>query len=444
MNAIDPPLNEDQERAREEILAAQGPGEHHLLTGGAGSGKTTLIKALVKGWRKAKKRVAAVAPTHQAVSVIAEKLAEAGVYDVDCRTLHSLLSLKMLPHGDRQVFERDKRADPILADIVVVDEASMVGSSLMTHIRRHLPVSYVLFSGDPAQLPPVGEKEAEAFQIKSRSHLSTVVRYGGPILELATIIRESQQHDRPDWSWLRRAHSEGRGVYLPGEPAKWMRQAFTSKEFEANPNTFRYLAYRNARVAEINDAIRAWRYGGQPETPFVPGEWAMFRAPLIREGNQLFATNEEAQVLEIKRGTFSFELKATDFHDAWAAEGPAWKITMRTRAGQKVVVDLPANERAVVEIENRIKDEASTARVRWRHFHDFRASLAKLQAIYAMTVHCSQGSTFKRVFVDVDDIGWRMRDNPLEAKQMLYVAATRPTDALMLVNLPAAVMRRAA
>lgn len=444
MNAIAQTLSEDQSRAEEEIIAAQAPGDRHLLTGYAGSGKTTLIKALVKRWRKAKKRVAAVAPTHQAVSVIAEKLAEDGITGVDCRTLHSLLSLKAQAHGDRQIFERDKRADPVLADVVVIDEGSMVGSDMMVHVSRHLPVSFVLFSGDPAQLPPIGERESEVFQTKSRSHLSTILRYGGPILDLATAIRESQERDRPDWSWLRRGNDAGKGVYVPGDMHAWLKQGFTSKEFEANPNAFRYLCYRNDRVAEVNAMIRAWRYGGAPETPFVPGEWAMFRQPLFRDSVQLFSTNEEALVLDVKRGTYRFRVDEADGCPEWVAEGPAWKITVQARGGDKVVVDMPVDERSVVAVENRIKDEASVARVRWRHFHDFRSSLAKLQAIYAMTVHRSQGSTFKRVFVDVDDIGWRMEANPLETKQMLYVAATRPTDALMLVNVPGRILAQAA
>ena len=61
-----------------------------------------------------------------------------------------------------------------------------------------------------------------------------------------------------------------------------------------------------------------------------------------------------------------------------------------------------------------------------------------MQAIYAMTVHTSQGSTFGHAFVDVGDIRRRERSNLLEMQQLLYVAATRPSQALVLVGAGAA------
>ena len=88
-----------------------------------------------------------------------------------------------------------------------------------------------------------------------------------------------------------------------------MKKAFTSEEFEADPDSFRYLAWTNARVRAVNEMIRRWRYGDDIPTPFMPGESALFRAPVIVDEALIFANNQEAKVLEIERSTLSHEFK---------------------------------------------------------------------------------------------------------------------------------------
>jgi exodeoxyribonuclease-5 len=143
-------LTPDQDRALAEILAAREPGSRYLLTGYAGSGKTTLMQEVARALLKKRLSVVMTAPTHKAVSVLSAKLRQAGIGGVECRTIHSLLSLKPRAHGDRQLFERNKRADPVMEDVVVIDECSMVSAELMVHIKRHLPMSFVLFVGEAA------------------------------------------------------------------------------------------------------------------------------------------------------------------------------------------------------------------------------------------------------------------------------------------------------
>src|SRR4051794_5530767 len=185
-------LTPDQQRALSEITSARNPGGRHCLTGFAGAGKSHLSAELTKVWRDQKLDVVLTAPTHKAVSVLSNKLTKASIHDVPCRTIHSLLSLKPKPFGDQLVFTRDKRAEPVEAHVVVVDEASMVGDQLYRHVKRHLPNAFVLFVGDPAQLPPVDEPASPALSVSSRSHLDTIVRQAAenPILQAATAIRE--------------------------------------------------------------------------------------------------------------------------------------------------------------------------------------------------------------------------------------------------------------
>ncbi|WP_424813550.1 ATP-dependent DNA helicase [Roseococcus sp. YIM B11640] len=430
-------LTEDQRRAHDEILAATGRGERYLLTGYAGSGKTFLMQRLTHSWRMRGLRVALTAPTHKAVAVLKRKLQEAKIEEVPCLTVFSLLGLRPKIQADREVYVRDKRAQAVTTDVVVIDECSMLGEDLMAHIRRHLPLSFVLFVGDPAQLPPVGEAASQAFEVKRRSHLSTIVRQSAenPLLAAAHAIREGQ--GKPvDWSWCRSAAVPPLGVYLPGAAADdWMRQGFLSPAFEENPDNFRYLAWTNARVHEVNQKIRRWRYGDRALVPFVPGEFALIRKPILLDKTVLFSTNEEAEVNGIERSSIEHYICKSGDCAGWMATVPTWRVTLLRKDFGPVPVEMVADAAAYQRVIARITDEATAGcRDRWEHLFEFKESLANLQSIYAMTVHTSQGSTFRNAFVDIPDIRRRAASNPLEMQQMLYVAATRPSRALVLVG----------
>jgi exodeoxyribonuclease-5 len=433
----DPNLTPDQAEALGRIEAACKPGESYLLTGHAGSGKTYLMQRLTLNMQAKSRRVILTAPTHKAVAVLARKLAEAEIKGVPCRTIHSVLSLTPKPNTDRMVFSRDGDAEPVLADVVVIDECSMVSADLYRNIKRHLPDAFVLFVGDPAQLPPVGEVASETFSIENRSHLTTIVRQaaGNPILAAASIIRASQG-GQADLSWCVSSSNEDRhGIFLPAEAAQcWMKKAFTSAEFEADPDSFRYLAWTNARVRQVNERIRRWRYGEDIPTPFMPGESALFRAPVIVDDAVVFANNQEAKVLGIERSTLSHKFEEAKGLAKWTATIPTWLIRLRDTDGEEKTVHMAADEGEFQKVIARIRDEAVESRIRWMHLHEFQQSVAKLQSIYSLTVHTAQGGTFGSVFLDLTDIRRRERTNLLEAQQMMYVAVTRPLQRLIVVE----------
>jgi exodeoxyribonuclease-5 len=430
-------LNEGQQRALEEILRALRPSTFHCLTGYAGSGKTTLMEVLAKEVLALHKTIIMTAPTHKAVSVLSRKLQDADICGVPCVTIHSLLSLSpKKPRGDRLIFERKKRADPVMQDVVVIDECSMVSEDLLVHIRRHLQESFVLFVGDPAQLPPVNEEASQTFSVRSRSHLDTIVRQGAgnPILDAAHAIRESQGKEM-DWSWCVQAKANPFGVFLPGSAGDtWLHKGFTSSEFSADPDTFRYLCWTNARVDQVNRKVRHWIYGDNIPTPFMPGERALIRSPIVQKKTILFNTNEEATVLSMEPDTFLHHFEAFGDLSRWIATVPSWSVKLRKDDGTVHEVHMIRDDGAYNQIIARIADEATDCRDRWADHHSFKSALARLQSVYAMTTHTSQGSTFKNCFVDIGDIRRRAASNLLETQQLLYVAVTRPTHALILLG----------
>lgn len=416
-------LSESQQKAREEVEASIVMRRPHLLAGNAGTGKTTLMQEIAKAHHAKSHSIVLTAPTHKAVAVLERKLKAAGI-DIPCRTIHSLLSLRPKPQGDKQIFVRAPKAKPVLENIVIIDEASMLDSSMMTHIERHLDGRAVVFCGDGAQLPPVGEVSSRALDTIPASYLTTIVRQaeGNPIIAAAHVIRHSQASDEIDWTWTKEVRNGNQGVFAPprNDVDAWMRRAFTCEAFQQDADFARYLCHRNDRVAEINARVRRWIHGHDPVTPFIPGELMLVRSPLVIEDQILIATNEEVEVLAIEGGA----------HLGVAT----WEVKVKTEAGMDHDIHLPRNAHDYQIRLAELADECKGGGESWQEFHDFKAQFINAQAIYALTIHNSQGSTFKFAFLDVPDVRRRIRDNPAEVKKLLYTGATRPSDGLVLVG----------
>lgn len=416
-NTLGYTLNEGQERAYTEIMESVKARRHHLVTGDAGSGKTVLMQVVAAtmygGWCP----VAISAPTHQACSVGRKKLRAGGV-DVPVVTLQTLLGLRPKPRGDKLVFTRHDNADAVNADIVFIDETSMVGTDLYQHVERWLDGRAVIFFGDEGQLFPVGEGRSPTLDTEHHSHLTKPERQGAdnPVLQAAWAIRRCQT-DGPKWDWATPAHSGPYGVFVPRDRDEWLRKAFTSAEFEADSLSFRYLCWTNKTVAQTNARVRAWRYG-PTNTPFVVGERALIREPLVQRRKIILNTNEEVIVREIGRDTFN------------GVE--TWRMTVETEEKRAIEVHMPADEAGY---QARLAAMADAARRsgQWGRFHGFKQSLVTAQAIYCLTTHNAQGLTMRNTFIDVGEARRWVNSNRDEGLRGLYVMATRPTHGLFCV-----------
>jgi exodeoxyribonuclease V alpha subunit len=143
-----------------------------ILTGGPGTGKTTSMRALIRLLQARNKKVALAAPTGRA----AKRLSEAT--GIEAKTLHRLLQLRP---GSQAGLDQ---TEPIDADIIIVDESSMLDILLMNTLLKAVPTgAHVLFVGDADQLPSVGAGNVLADLINSG-----VV----PVTRLDVIFRQSE------------------------------------------------------------------------------------------------------------------------------------------------------------------------------------------------------------------------------------------------------------
>lgn len=141
LDIIPPPtLNQGQKKA----FTLLNTSPFFLITGGPGSGKSFVAKEIIKAYREKypNKKIICTAPTGKALSALSEGKEESA-------TLHKLLGIK-------EGFTQNENAPVIIADLLIVDECSMISPSLFNSLLSSLlDITQVILIGDPHQLPPV-------------------------------------------------------------------------------------------------------------------------------------------------------------------------------------------------------------------------------------------------------------------------------------------------
>jgi exodeoxyribonuclease V alpha subunit len=132
--------------AQQEAIASSLTHKIVIITGGPGTGKTTIIKGVLQLWSEKKGKVLLAAPTGRAAKRLSESTGKTA------KTIHRLLEYRL----DTGLFNRNA-GNKIHADLMVVDESSMIDIQLMACLLEALPdYCHLLLVGDVDQLPAVG------------------------------------------------------------------------------------------------------------------------------------------------------------------------------------------------------------------------------------------------------------------------------------------------
>ena len=167
-------LNIELAQRQEEAVLLAATSKVLIITGGPGTGKTTLITAILRIFQQLKLRILLAAPTGRA----AKRMNEATGWEA--KTIHRLLEYSRHKGG----FKRDQD-DPLEADVVIIDEASMVDTLLMYRLLKAIPShAHLILVGDVDQLPSVGPGNV----------LKDIIRSGKfTVVRLFEIFRQAQE-----------------------------------------------------------------------------------------------------------------------------------------------------------------------------------------------------------------------------------------------------------
>jgi len=248
-------LNDDQQHVLEELrdyCLGLTSYDFAVLTGYAGVGKSTVLGKLVENFQNMK--VGATAPTHKAVRVIKRMTPNQRLYQFG--TIHSFFGLKQNIRDGKIVYENEfgfmNKLKVDFISVLIIDEGSMLDIKLLKAIldyKKKRPNLRLIITGDPFQLPPVGEKESLAFSKEAdkrynvlRLGLSKIMRQveGNPILEFATAIREN-----PEQRVTIPANIEVRQF----EDLKNLVDIYFTDSYFENTDYCKVLAYTNDAVA---------------------------------------------------------------------------------------------------------------------------------------------------------------------------------------------------
>jgi len=467
-------LSGDQQAAAEAFaawLSAPADGTPFLLRGYAGTGKTFLSMRFLAHAEAQGLCWTVVAPTHKAVGVLRDHLERVGLQPTWFpSTLHRLLRLKLRREGDRERCSETAQTATALEPLglVLVDEASMVdGQLLEITLRCAQPFACrLVFIGDPAQLPPVGERESPVFSLARvcQASLTRVVRHQGPVLRLASGLREGALPcRRPP---LLPPCRTDQGMVALLDRQEWLQaaqRALRRCTETDNPDLARILCYTNRTLETLAPIARKALHGDRADTlPVLPGEVLITRSPVLapacveeakapEDPELCLSSNREVVVREVEAGQYVLTPGGAGESGWLAGEDddptPAVIDTLMvsvdagdTRLTLRLLPPIGSPSRLALERTlQRLRAaaraaEATEARRIWRQFFLLRDAFASLGPAAVLTVHRSQGSTFGEVFV-AGDVFWP-REEQL-CRQLAYVAVSRASQGVTMEAGPA-------
>ena len=366
-----------------------------LITGGPGTGKTTILNGILELLGQMQLKCLLAAPTGRAAKRLTEVTGE------DASTIHRLLESSIDQNTGKMFFVRDED-NPLKADAVIVDEMSMVDIGLLHSLLQAVPHGKrLILVGDPDQLPPVGP--GFPFSDMLRSGVLPAVR-------LTEIFRQAQQS-----LIVMNAHRVNKGQ-LP----------------ELKNVTSDFFFMRRQSEDAVAQLICDLCTNRLPKNMGIPPEQIQVLSPTRKGGVGTVHLN---RLLQSVLNPAAPDKKERTFGDYIFREGDRvmqirnnydimWKRTDGSEVGTGIFngdVGIIRSIDAAVETMTVAFDDREAE-------YDF-TQLNELEPAYAMTVHKSQGSEYRCVILTA----WN--GSPyLLSRSVLYTAITRARELLIIVG----------
>jgi exodeoxyribonuclease V alpha subunit len=366
-------------KKQEEAIRCALENKVIVITGGPGTGKTTIISAILKIFSKLNINILLAAPTGRA----AKRMSEVSTYDA--KTIHRMLEYSIRKGGFQKNEER-----PLKCDLLIVDETSMIDTILMHHLLKAIPPETIfILVGDVNQLPSVG----------AGSVLKDIITSGSvKVVELNEIFRQARES-----LIVVNAHKINNG-------------AFPSFKSSGPDNDFYFIEQENPEdvlkiIVELATERIPRRFGLDPlndiqvltpmhkgivgssnlnvelQNAFNPGENGVIR------GNRKFRTGDK--VMQIRNN-----------YDKDIFNGDIGRIISIDQDAQEVIISFDGME---APFEYTDLDEIVLA--------------------YAVSVHKSQGSEYPAVIIPVVTQHYMLLQ-----RNLIYTAVTRGKKLVVMVG----------
>ena len=366
-----------------------------IITGGPGTGKTTVLNGILNLLGNMQQKCLLAAPTGRAAKRLTEVTGE------DASTIHRLLEAGIDPATGKMVFVRDED-NPLKCDAVIVDEMSMVDVLLLASLLKAIPKGKrLILVGDPDQLPPVGP----GFPLNDMLRSAVL-----PVVQLTEIFRQAQQS-----LIVMNAHrvNQGQMPELKNVSSDFFFMRRTSEEslnqLIRDLCTTRLPKNMGIRPGEIQ-VLSPTRKGGVGTASLNKMLQAALNPPMPDKKEKTFGEiifREGDRVMQI-RNNYDIVWKKTD----GSAVGTG---IFNGDVGTVSMIDLNQEILRVV-FDDREAD------------YDF-TQLGELEPAYAVTVHKSQGSEYRAVILTA----WSGSPYLLN-RSVLYTAITRARELLIIVG----------
>lgn len=421
-------LKESQLQVYDEVIhSIEADNEkRNIIKGSAGTGKTFLTKSIVEYFANKKSRwdeskVWVTAPTNKALSILQNKIGPHRA--IQFSTTHSALKLKRYinPQTGVASFVPPKKnyGDPPFnkCTLAIVDECSMLNSSLISYLDKFsFPI---IFVGDDKQLNPVGEFNTPIFErTYPEFELTEIIRQGAgnPIIDLSRDL---------DMIWFKQPTLiEDKGYIFNDDKL----QIIENLAEVNGTDDLKYLAYTNRNVDEMNKLVRERIYGKPRRIEL--GESIIFKEPF---GD--YWTNQEVKVRQldiIENRQFNVPNAKTRYTSDGDWLGPSTESFKVYMINSNIPIIHEDDDMKFLAIKKDILSNCNSYGWDWRGYYYFLEQFANITYNHAISVHKSQGSTYKESIINVGDLN--ICKNVEERQRLFYTAVTRASDLLILAN----------
>ena len=373
-----------------------------VITGGPGTGKTTTINGIIRYFEMEGLDICLAAPTGRA----AKRMTETTGYEA--KTIHRMLELTGAPEekSGSVHFERNAQ-NPLEADVIIIDEMSMVDIFLMHALLSAVVAgTRLILVGDVNQLPSVGPG----------SVLKDIIASGEfPVVELLKIFRQASQSDI-----VVNAHKINQGV--PVSLDNKSMDFFFLKRYDANVIISVVITLIQKKMPKFVDAEP---YDIQVLTPMRKGLLGVERLNVILQ-QYLNPPSKGKKEKEHGRGLFREGDKVMQIKNNYQLE---WEIRGLYGIPVEKGVGVFNGDTGIIKEINTFA-ETITVEFDERRFVEYSfKQLEELELAYAITIHKAQGSEYPAVIIPLL-AGPKMLMN----RNLLYTAVTRARKCVTLVG----------